>query len=321
MPRQPPCRRHRSPMPAPQGKRRAQKKQGNFRVFCNDTTRPSRCGRVATTRRQQSREHTPGCPLAEKKFRDRVRFRHRTSANAQKCANFFASCAGRDARDASRQASSRRGASRHCDATCTHLVATPQRRRPPRPPPRHAATDSFARVHRPTRIAQVAGWRRHAPLRRAATTCATHAASPLLFLAPHTAPHPVPRRKTGAAGHARRMHRTPPRGNHAALEVQSGDNLTPSSHQHTARRLRHGLPQRPCRGGRRRCGTTWSLRAAQKETGRTGRPVRVSRRGGRLSGRLPRAVRRTRPARAVRSTARRRPLPAPGSSLRRRRLH
>lgn len=319
MPRQPPCRRHRSPMPAPQGKRRAQKKQGNFRVFCNDTTRPSRCGRAATTRRQQSREHTPGCPLAEKKFRDRVRFRHRTSANAQKCANFFASCAGRDARDASRWASPRRAASRHCDATCTHVVATLQRRRPPRPPPRHAATDSFARVRRPTRIAQVAGWRRHAPLRRAAMTCATHVASPLPVPRAPLRTAPAPRRKTGAARRAGASD-TATHGNHAALAVQPDDNLTPSSHRRVPRRSRHELPQRPCRGPRRRCGRRWPLRGAQKETGRTRRPVRVSRRGGRLSGRLPRAVRRTRPARAVRSTARRRPLPAPGSSLRRRHL-
>ena len=59
--------------------------------------------------------------------------------------------------------------------------------------------------------------------------------------------------------------------------------------------------------------------AAQTKTGRTRRPVRLSRRGARLSGRLPRAARRSRPASAGRSTAPDRRSPARRSSLRRRR--
>ena len=59
--------------------------------------------------------------------------------------------------------------------------------------------------------------------------------------------------------------------------------------------------------------------AAQTKTGRTRRPVRLSRSGARLSGRLPRAARRSRPGSAVRSTAPDRRSPARRSSLRRRR--
>lgn len=59
------------------------------------------------------------------------------------------------------------------------------------------------------------------------------------------------------------------------------------------------------------------LCAAQTKTGRTRRPVGLSRRGVRLSGRLPRAARRSRPASAGRSTAPDLRSPARRSSLRR----
>ncbi len=317
MPRQPPCRRLRSPMPAPQGKRRAQKKQGNFRVFCNDTTPPSRCGRGATTRRQQSRECTPGCPLAEKKFRDRVRFRHRTSANAQKCANFFASCARRDARDASRAASPRRGASRHCDATCTHVATAPQRR----PPPSSASTPSRHRHLRA--VASTDTDRTGGRLAPAHTSQArnddvrdAHHVAAACSSPPHTAL--MPRRTRTASENRRRRRagqRTSPRAATRCARGATGDSLTPSSHRRTPRRQRHELPQRPYGNADDVVAAQGPKRNRPHEAAGSGVAT-----GDRLSGRRPRAVRRIRPATAVRSTARRRPLPAPGSSLRRRHL-
>lgn len=70
-----------------------------------------------------------------------------------------------------------------------------------------------------------------------------------LFLAPHTAPHLRRVGKPAAPGVRAHASDAATRGNHAALAVQPGDNLTPSSHQRTPRRQRHGLSQRPCEEG------------------------------------------------------------------------
>ncbi|MCW0390280.1 hypothetical protein NB690_000854 [Xanthomonas sacchari] len=160
-----------------------QKKQGNFRVFCNDTLPRSRCGQAAAKRRREPRRCTPACPLAEKKFRDRTRFRHRTSANAQKCANFFASCGAHDARDACvprrRVAPHRATATRPARTSPTHRDAHDC----PRPPPCQVANassgDAVARSCRPTQLAEVIDWRWHAPRRHASAKRAARTASPM----------------------------------------------------------------------------------------------------------------------------------------------
>ncbi len=160
-----------------------QKKQGNFRVFCNDTLPRSRCGRAAAKRRREPRRCTPACPLAEKKFRDRTRFRHRTSANAQKCANFFASCGAHDARNACvprrRVVPHRATATRPARTRPTHRDAHDC----PRPPPCQVANassgDAVARSCRPPKFAEVIDWRRHAPRRHASATRAARTVSPM----------------------------------------------------------------------------------------------------------------------------------------------
>lgn len=190
-----------------------QKKQGNFRVFCNDALPPSRCGQASATRRRQLRWCAPACPLAEKKFRDRMRFRHRTSANAQKCANFFASCGDLDARDASRTASPRRDTSHHRDTTCTHVADTPPRMRRPSP----TSTSCF---HRCRRMGVSTGADRTGRRLTPAHTAPSHigdvrsaATSPLPASPTHIAPAcraaPAPRRKTGTDRRVDRMHQLP----------------------------------------------------------------------------------------------------------------
>lgn len=305
-----------------------QKKQGNFRVFCNDTLPRSPCGQAAAKRRREPRRCTPACPLAEKKIRDRTRFRHRTSANAQKCANFFASCGAHDARDAC--------VPRHRAVPHRATATRPARTRPthrdahdcPRPPPCQVANassgDAVARSCRPAPLAEVIDWRRHAPRRRASTTRAARTASPMparrrpasclhatLHLRRVGKPAPADARVVGI-GH-RQTRRT------RCARGAPGGELTWSSQRRTQRRRRRAFRDRhaemalPTR-------ERWRPRRARPKRNRphwaAGSGIAM---GGRLSGRRPRAVRRTRPATAVRSTARHRPLPAPGSSLRRRR--
>lgn len=319
MPRRPPCRRRRSPLPTSQGKPRTRKKQGNFRVFCNSVVPASHCRQASTTRRRQLRRRAPACPLAEKKFRDCVRFRHRTSANAQKCANFFASCGGHDARDASRAASPRRVASRHRDTTCMHVADTPRHTRLPSPTPGHASIDAFAWTRRPAQPAEVVGRRRHAPRRRASATYEAAPRRRCLFVAdPHRAS--APRRKTGTDRYAGRANRLRP---HAANTLRSRGCPRKRSHAVFAK-AQAAAGEVACRDNHGETGD-----ADADDDGRVARPQKRNRphwaagsgvaTGSRLSGRRPRAVRHTRPATAVRSTARHRPLPAPGSSLRRRR--
>ncbi|MCW0403819.1 hypothetical protein NB718_002009 [Xanthomonas sacchari] len=160
-----------------------QKKQGNFRVFCNGTLPRSPCGQASAKRRREPRRCTPACPLAEKKIRDRTRFRHRTSANAQKCANFFASCGAHDARDACvprrRVVPHRATATRPARTSPTHRDAHDC----PRPPPCQVASassgDAVARSCRPAQLAEVIDWRRHAPRRHASAKRAARTASPM----------------------------------------------------------------------------------------------------------------------------------------------
>ncbi|MBB5883456.1 hypothetical protein GGR71_000482 [Xanthomonas sp. F1] len=178
----------------------------------------SHCRQASTTRRRQLRRRAPACPLAEKKFRDCVRFRHRTSANAQKCANFFASCGGHDARDASRGASPRRVASRHRDTTCMHVADTSRHTRLPSPSSHHVANASSrcrctvastGTARRGSRLVPV----RTAPSRisevRSARPVATARASPTRVAPPGCAAS-APRRKTGADRRSGRMHWSPP---------------------------------------------------------------------------------------------------------------
>ncbi|MCW0453378.1 hypothetical protein NB721_002464 [Xanthomonas sacchari] len=131
---------------------------------------------------------------------------------------------------------------------------------------------------------------------------------------------PAPRRKAGAGRRAGRRHRSPPdatntlRSRYARRRPHMVFAATHAATQATR------VPGSPCREWRCRRANAGELAEPRPKRNRphwaAGSGIAM---GGRLSGRRPRAVRRTRPATAVRSTARHRPLPAPGSSLRRRR--
>ncbi|MCW0447409.1 hypothetical protein NB706_000243 [Xanthomonas sacchari] len=224
-----------------------------------------------------------------------------------------------------RAASPGRAASRHCDTTCTHVADTPRRARLPSPTSMPSRQRVLGRC-RCTVVSTGTARRgdRLAPARTAppcigdassahriadAPASPTHVASPC-----HAAP--APRRKTGADRRADRRHRSPP-------------DATDTLRSRCARRRPHmvfaatqatRVPGSPCREWRCRRANAGELAEPRPKRNRphwaAGSGIAM---GGRLSGRRPRAVRRTRPATAVRSTARHRPLPAPGSSLRRRR--
>jgi len=94
-------RRRRAPRSAPCGARRQRlrnlprifdknKNSGNSRTFLQQANAPDDFVRCRGRRRRQRGARARGCPQAEKNFPRHAPFRHRTSANAQNCANFFA---------------------------------------------------------------------------------------------------------------------------------------------------------------------------------------------------------------------------------------
>lgn len=228
-----------------------------------------------------------------------------------------------------RAASPGGAALRHRDTTCTHVADTPRRARLPSP----TSMPSRQRVLRRCRCTVVStdAARRgdRLALARTAPPCVGEAssahriadapASPTHVASPcHAAlrrvgkPAPADAPIVGI-GH-RQTRRT------RCARGAPGSDLTWSSQRRTQRRRRRAFRDRHAE---RALPTRehWRLRRARppkknRPHWAAGSGVAM---GGRLSGRRPRAVRRTRPATAVRSTARHRPLPAPGSSLRRRR--
>lgn len=302
-----------------------QKKQGNFRVFCNDALPPSRCGQASATRRRQLRRCAPACPLAEKNF-------------ATACGSGIAQVQMRKSaqtflRRAATSTRAMRRVPRRRDATHRTTAARPAHTSPthrhacdcPRPlplvlppMPSHGCVDrrgshrspADAGTHRAVahrRRAKRAP-RRHCPRRYPTSRPACRAAS-------------APRRKTGTDRSVDRMHQLP-----TARSNALPSRCCPAT---TSHRLRSDA-----RGDAGDAGSGIAMQRMAPPTRGRWRPHRAAPKrnrphwaagsgvatGSRLSGRLPRAVRRTRPATAVRSTARHRPLPAPGSSLRRRRL-
>ncbi|MCW0369318.1 hypothetical protein NB710_000255 [Xanthomonas sacchari] len=216
----------------------------------------------------------------------------------------------------------------HRDTTCTHVADTPRRARLPSP----TSMPSRQRVLRRCRCTVVStGTARRgdrlAPARTApscigdassAHRIADARASPTRVVPPCRAA-PAPRRKTGADRRADRRHRSPPDATdtlRSRCTRQRPHMVFAATHAAPPATRVPGSPYTEwrCRRGR------WRLRRAAPKKNRphwaAGSGIAM---GGRLSGRRPRAVPRTRPATAVRSTARHRPLPAPGSSLRRRR--
>ncbi len=224
-----------------------------------------------------------------------------------------------------RAASPGRAASRHCDTTCTHVADTPRRARLPSPTFMPSRQRVLGRC-RCTVVSTGTARRgdRLAPARTAppcigdassahriadAPASPTHVASPC-----HAAP--APRRKTGADRRADRRHRSPP----DATDTLRSRCARRRAHMVFAATQATRVPGSPCREWRCPRANAGELAEPRPKRNRphwaAGSGIAM---GGRLSGRRPRAVRRTRPATAVRSTARHRPLPAPGSSLRRRR--
>ncbi len=224
-----------------------------------------------------------------------------------------------------RAASPGRAASRHCDTTCTHVADTPRRARLPSPTSMPSRQRVLGRC-RCTVVSTGTARRgdRLAPARTAppcigdasSAHCIADAPASPTRVVPPCRTAPAPRRKTGADRRADRRHRSPP-------------DATDTLRSRCARRRPHmvfaATPATRVPGSPY---TEWRCRRANAGDRAEPRPKRNRPHwaagsgiamGGRLSGRRPRAVRRTRPATAVRSTARHRPLPAPGSSLRRRR--
>lgn len=228
-----------------------------------------------------------------------------------------------------RAASPGGAASRHRDTTCTHVADTPRRARLPSPTSMPSRQRVLGRC-RCTVVSTETARRgdRLAPA-RTAPSCIGEAssahrigdarASPTRVVPPCRAA-PAPRRKAGAGRRAGRRHRSPPdatntlRSRYARRRPHMVFAATHAATQATR------VPGSPCREWRCRRANAGEFAEPRPKRNRphwaAGSGIAM---GGRLSGRRPRAVRRTRPATAVRSTARHRPLPAPGSSLRRRR--
>ncbi|MCW0463287.1 hypothetical protein NB705_000360 [Xanthomonas sacchari] len=228
-----------------------------------------------------------------------------------------------------RAASPGGAASRHRNTTCTHVADTPRRARLPSPTSMPSRQRVLGRC-RCTVVSTETARRgdRLAPARTAppcigdassAHRIADARASPTHVVPPRRAA-PAPRRKTGAGRRAGRRHRSPPdatntlRSRYARRRPHMVFAATHAATQATR------VPGSPCREWRCRRANAGEFAEPRPKRNRphwaAGSGIAM---GGRLSGRRPRAVRRTRPATAVRSTARHRPLPAPGSSLRRRR--
>lgn len=338
----------RPPLRNPQRNFDANKNSGNSRGFLQhaDATGSFACCRAR--RRRHPGARTRACPQAEKNFSRRAPFRHRTRANAQNCANFFALFGACERACAAPRTASRRRRRCRCSVRMSahaphrHITRTrPDASRsllPPRPPrracpPRPTRRTAHARAtpNPPDRTNECDAAGRNAASAAAIGRCLAHdrlrCTSPSLpknrrvvaafrcrcsdvaFL--HTAiircaslravrphpppgvPHPrlwrirsVPRRPLG---NAERRASAPARQTSRIIETRSASCIPAAAF----------------------------FCAAQTKTGRTRRPVRLSRREARLSGRLPRAARRSRPASASRSTAPDLRSPARRSSLRR----
>ncbi len=286
----------------------ANKNSGNSRAFLQHADATSRFACCRARRRRHPGACTRACPQAEKNFSRHAPFRHRTRANAQNCANFsalFGAC--ERARAPPRTASRRR---RRCRCRVrmtahaphrhiTHMRADvsrllwPTRRLPsacsPRAPPQHRAC-APRRTH-PTENARDAAGRRWP--RRSERGCdrqtlrQRHPTAMHITVTARKPARPSPRPGAAAAAspsrtwRPHRAHRCLRRGRHPPPGV---------SHPSPASRPRAATPAtQPLSRAERLIGKPADCRtraplpveafvcAAQTKTGRTRRPVRLSR--------------------------------------------
>ncbi len=149
-------RPHRSPRSAAPGARQqplrnprrnlhANKNSGNSRAFLQHTAATGRFARCRARRWRHPGACARACPQAEKNFSQHAPFRHRTRANAQNCANFFALFGACEPACATPRTASRRRRRCRCSVRMaahaphrhiTHMRADASRlRSPPRPLP------------------------------------------------------------------------------------------------------------------------------------------------------------------------------------------
>ena len=361
-------RAHRSPRSAAPGPRQqpsrnprrnfdANKNSGNSRAFLQHADAAGSFARCRARCWRHPGARTRACPQAEKNFSRHAPFRHRTRANAQNCANFFALFGACERACAAPRTASRRRRRCRCSVRMSahaphrHITHTrpdaPRFLSPTRPLPRACSprptrSTAHARHGKHTRPKERDAAGRCWPQRserccdrqmlgrcfaRGARLRCTSPSLPKNRREVRRVPLPLQRRRLpargdhvvrvdacGAAGtlglacRIRRPLRRPSR-SHSPLRRQSDMPSARAPDRQTSRTIESALrfPLPPF------------LYAAQTKTGRTRRPVRLSRSGARLSGRLPRAARRSRPASAVRSTAPGRRSPARRSNLRHRR--
>lgn len=350
-------RAHRSSRSAAPGPRRqplrnprrnfdANKNSGNSRAFLQHAEATGRFARCRARRWRHPGTRTRACPQAEKNFSRHAPFRHRTRANAQNCANFFAlfgacerACAApRSASPPRRRCRCSVRMSAH--APHRHITHTrPDASRvllPPRPLPSAclASSDPQHRARTPRRTHPTGRTRRRRPTLAAAQQALLRSAD-AAPATPDCDAHHRHCQKTGATFAASRHRCSGAAFQHVAtVSCASMRAARPASAAwrgasgacvasarryaaHADMPIARSANVADCRQ-RATLPAAAFVCAAQTKTGRTRRPVRLSRRGARLSGRLPRAARRSRPASAGRSTAPDRRSPARRSSLRRR---